>query len=257
MKTHHGAVAMIAALILVGCDDAGTTLDADLGDLDLAVATVAAEATLDDVESMTIESVGLLAPGLAGIQGPQGKLAPGDDLERSRVVTFYDEGGAVMDEFDPLLTERVEIDVDIEGSLERPMWTGQVERHRDIIVSGLLGDETERTWNGTGSDEHSAVRVLDEGDMERSFEGQATIEDVVVAVPRSENPWPISGTITRHVEVTVVNGPQGDLTRERTVVVTFDGTQYPTMTVNGEEFEIDLADRQGHRPRRRGPGGPN
>jgi len=253
MKANHGAVAVIAALALAGCDDAGTTIDADLGDLDLAVATVAAEATLDDIESMTLQNAGFLVPGLGGPQGPHQGLAPGDNLERSRIVTFFDERGDVMDEFDAQLTERIEIDVDVEGSLERPMWTGEVERHRDIVVSGLLGEETQRTWNGTGSDEHSAVRVLDEGSAERTFESQTTIEDVVVALPRSENPWPVSGTITRHVEVTVVNGPRGDLARERTVIVTFNGTQHPTMTVDGEEFEVDLADRQGNRPHRRGP----
>jgi hypothetical protein len=157
-----------------------------------------------------------------------------------------------MDGFDRLLTASVHIEVEVEGSLERPMWSGELERHRDLTVSGLLGEETERTWNGHGSDKHSKVRITDEGDMERHFESETTIEDVVVGVPRSENPWPLSGTITRHVKVEIINGPNGDVTRERTVVVTFNGTQTVTLSVNGEEFEVDLADRQGARPHRRG-----
>lgn len=246
-----GAVAL-ATLAVAACDN-GTEPE-DLGDLDLAVATVAAEATLDDVQSMALNNWGVAFGEVAAVPGwgPHGGMAPNDHLERNRTVTFYDEDGNEMDRFDRLLTASVHIVVDVEGSLERPMWSGELERHRDLTVSGLGGVETERTWNGTGSDKHSKVRITDEGDMERHFESETTIEDVMVGVPRSENPWPLSGTITRHVQVTVVNGPNGDVTRERTVVVTFNGTQTVTMTVNGEEFEVDLADRQGMRPHRRG-----
>lgn len=252
MKTMARAIILVAGLGAAACEG-GTEPDTDLGDLNLAVATVAAEATLDDVASLALETWGIPFGVVPEGPGAHHPMAPGDALERSRTVVFYDESGAVMDSHDPLLTEAIEISVEVVGSLERPMWTGEVERHRDVRVTGLLGEETERTWNGTGSDEHASVRVVEEGDVERRFESHATIDDVVVAVPRSENPWPISGTITRRVEVTVVNGPQGDVTRERTVVITFDGTQYATLTVEGEEFEVDLADRQGRRPHRRGP----
>jgi hypothetical protein len=252
MKRMERAITLVAGLALAACDG-GTAPDADLGDLNLAVATVAAEATLDDVESMALQTWGVPLGDVAAGPGAHHPMAPGDALERSRTVTFYDESGSAMEAYDPLLTERIDVSVEIVGSLERPMWSGEVERHRDVSVTGLSGEETERTWNGTGSDEHSSVRVVEEGDMERRFESQTTIEDVVVALPRSENPWPIAGTITRQVVVTVINGPEGDVTRERTVVITFDGTQYATLTVDGEEFEIDLADRQGRRPHRRGP----
>jgi hypothetical protein len=67
----------------------------------------------------------------------------------------------------------------------------------------------------------------------------------VVPVPGSESPWPLSGTITRHWVITITNGPNGDATRERTVVVTFNGTQFATITVNGETSELDLGTRPG------------
>jgi hypothetical protein len=42
------------------------------------------------------------------------------------------------------------------------------------------------------------------------------------------------------------------VTRERTVVITFDGTQFATLTVNGgDKFEVDLAARQSDRAVRR------
>ncbi len=81
----------------------------------------------------------------------------------------------------------------------------------------------------------------------------SAIEDVVHPVPRTDDAWPLSGTITRNVTVNIVNGPNGDETKTRTVVITFNGTNLPTMTVDGESFEIDLSTRSGRHPfRRRG-----
>jgi hypothetical protein len=41
--------------------------------------------------------------------------------------------------------------------------------------------------------------------------------------------------------VIIVNEAAETTQRDRVVVIVFDGTQFPTMTVNGEEFELDLA----------------
>lgn len=59
---------------------------------------------------------------------------------------------------------------------------------------------------------------------------------------------------TRTMKVTVVNGPNGDVTRDVRVVVTFDGDNTATAVVNGETYEIDLDARQGGHPLRRGFG---
>jgi hypothetical protein len=83
--------------------------------------------------------------------------------------------------------------------------------------------------------------------------GTAVIDNVVHPVPRTDDAWPLSGTITREVTINVVNGPNGDVTRTRTVVITFNGTNLPIMTVDGEAFEIDLSTRSGRHPfRKRG-----
>ncbi len=70
------------------------------------------------------------------------------------------------------------------------------------------------------------------------------VADVVILVPR-EGTWPQSGTITRNVTVEVVSGLGDTRTRERTVVITFNGTQFVSVTINGERTcELDLATRQ-------------
>ena len=70
----------------------------------------------------------------------------------------------------------------------------------------------------------------------------AVIKDVVREVPRAENPYPKSGTITRtiHAEKTV-----DGVTEIRDVVtkITFDGDNTAMMTVDKESWEINLDDR--------------
>ncbi len=170
-------------------------------------------------------------------------------------VTFFDADSVQQDAFDSLLTASMHIIVDVSGERDRPNWSGSVERHRDMWVTGLEGEETERTWNGTG--DHSVLRSRHADTLPtRTYDmtGSSTIDDVVIPHPRTEDSWPLSGTITREVHVAVLK--DGEVVREvdRTVVVVFDGTQYAEMTVNGEIFTIDLAERRLRRGYRHGQG---
>jgi len=256
LGVRRGSVLVLAGLVGSACSESSTGPDA-LADINLAVATIAAEATLEDVRSMVLGTWGIggAAP-VSGVgNGPNFNLAPGDHFARTRPVTFYGGDGDGMDAFDELLTESINIAIDVEGSVSRTNWSAELERHRDFTVSGLSGEETQRTWNGTGTNEHSRARTHGEhGEQEYSMASSTLHENVVVGLPRNAHPWPLSGTVTKHFDVTVVNGPNGDVTHERTVVIVFNGTRYVTLTVDGEAFEVDLADRQGHRPGRRGNG---
>lgn len=94
-------------------------------------------------------------------------------------------------------------------------------------------------------------RHSDEGGL-RSYEmnGTRTIDNVVHEVPR-DGAYPLSGTITRSMTVTITT-EDGTRTKSREVIITFNGTQYPEMTVDGELFEVDLEARNGERPFRGG-----
>jgi hypothetical protein len=84
--------------------------------------------------------------------------------------------------------------------------------------------------------------------------GSFTKTDVVVPVPGSESPWPLSGTIHRTMTVTVTGGVNGDFTRDVDVTITFDGDETANAVINGESFEIDLSARAGQDPIRQGFG---
>lgn len=253
----NAGTSVLAVLALAACEDTGTTPAAfDETTLTLDVATLAADAVVDEMLGMALGTAGMptlemMGGGPAGAPGGPGGHA---SMTRSHTVTFFDGGGNEMDAYDPLTTASIHIVSEMSGTRETPLWSGSIARFSDRTVSGLEGEETTHTWNGTGTHEQDRTRFDDvNGDRQYQMSGTSTTQNVVVGVPRAENPWPLSGTITHTMKVIVLNGPDGDREVERTAVVTFNGTQFATMTVGEETFEVDLADRQGRRPRNKGP----
>jgi len=244
------APVLLLATLAAACSDDPQVPDAFIED----AALIAADATLEDVtlwsqpigaapsavdaETVTASDVGV----------PGGQFGFFGSFSGTREVTFYDAAGNEQDAYDALTTESIHILHEISGEVARDGWSASVSRTRDKTVSGLEGEETERTWNGTGSEEVTRSRDLDDG-TERSYSSVGTVEyeDVVVPIPGSDPRWPVSGTVTRTMSVTR-SGPDGEVTREVTAVVTFDGSSIALLTVNGEEMEIDLTTRAGRNP---------
>jgi hypothetical protein len=234
----------LALAVLTGCAEATTGPDSVDELASAAAAALAADAVLEDLATMDE-----VVPGPSGaFAAPRGA----GNFERERTVTFYDAQGAEQDAHDPLTTASIRFVLSLEGEVSRERFFASVERHRDTHVTGLLGEEEMRTWNGEGNSRWERVRVNDEGEHSYEAEASLVIDDVVRAVDRTAHPWPLSGTITRTVEITITNGPNGDETRERTVVITFDGTRFATLTIDGEPAnDIDLETREGRNPLRR------
>ena len=64
--------------------------------------------------------------------------------------------------------------------------------------------------------------------------GESVTSNVVHAVPKEENPYPLSGTITRDLTVVIVKGPNGDETRTRYVTITFNAMQFARAVIPSE-----------------------
>jgi hypothetical protein len=175
----------------------------------------------------------------------------------SRSYAFQDGDGAPMEAYHPELTAAINLFRRVEGSVSRETETGSFSaelRHvRDLTVSGLLGRETERVWNGGGTSSSRRSRVVD-GRGSRSYELEATVTVANVIVPvragGERDPWPLGGTITHRVQG-LMTGRDESRTIDRTVVVTFNGTRFAEASVNGETFTIDLGTRHA-RPARPG-----
>ncbi len=243
--TRTGSLVLLTMIALAACNDASGPSAEDLA-LNEAVAEVAADAAIADVKQMFF---GLSAEPALGAS--YDAAAPPRDF--SRTVTFYDVGGIVMDAYNAETTASINIVVEASGDVERDGWTASVTRNRDLTVSGLEGAETSRTWNGTGSGTVTGSQHTDEhGDRSYDMASSVVIDAVVRDLPRDLNPWPTSGTITRMVTVTITTA-DSVVTRERTAVLTFNGTQFAILRLNGDdqEYEVDLAARETDRAHRK------
>lgn len=249
--------ALAAVVAMAACESATAPDDMD-DTLLVSAAVVAADGVLEDLSFMGAPFA--LGPQGAGGPGGGGAFLPGrpgqghrlgGEFSGTRSVTFLDADGVEQDRYDPVTTAEIHFVMELEGEVRRQVWTATVSRTRDMTVSGLAGEETTRTFDGTGAEDVFRSRYAEDG-SEHTFDmsGAVTWEEVVVPVPGSDARWPLSGTITRHMSVEVVGGPHGDHSRTVTVVITFDGDSTATADVDGETFEIDLDTRPGGFPLR-------
>lgn len=199
-----------------------------------------------DVRGAFFLSLGGWRPGLTGCTFVGGVFTCPDTLRNglnvSRVVTLKDAAGDTESVYDSLLTASINIIADISGDRTHGPWSATVARHREINITGLAGIETTRAVNGTGNETVSQSRVT-RNDSTRSYTivGSSVITNVVMPVRSSDggNGWPISGSITRMLTITLTSGPNAGKTETRTITLTFDGTSTPTASVNGQQFTID------------------
>ena len=256
------------ALVLGACSDStGPADDGAPPQLNADVAAMAADAVGEDVDIMRDPNfrfhIGFVAPpgGFHLFQCdydaasgwflcPDVTVGP---LTLTRTFQLRTVLGDPMDAWDEEQTAEVQVISSMAGSINREFMEASISRDRDYTVSGLQGNEQTRTWNGTGEDEVERSLHRDGGPT-RTYDmsASAIVDDVVVPHFNNQNmdPWPLSGSITREVTVTWTRDGE-TRTHTRTVVVTFDGTQFATLTVTGpngtETFEVDLAERRSHR----------
>lgn len=240
MKRLNFATVGLLALGLAACDSS-TAPDEEF-DFALDMALIAADAVAEDLGVM-----GLSVP--SGIAGVEANV----ERTRTRERTFFDAGGAEMESYDPLLTASILTVTETSGTASRGPLELTLERERTMTVTGLEGEESERTFNGTGTDARTRVATTDEfGTRSYALSGTSSTVDVVRSVDRIAQPYPLSGSITRSVTVEITNGPNGDEIRSTTITITFNGTQFAEANVDGETFEVDLDARGRNRVRRRG-----
>lgn len=262
----------IAALVVV----AGCEFGEDLGsprDLNFDAAVVAADGTLEDLQMMHGPGLGLPGIVFPPLQGdrPNCPMSDGrfscppierDGLTYTREITYYDAGGGEQDTYVEGETASIHYLITVEGELIRDRWTATILRERELEVTGLPveGEEDDGfvTWNGMGSGSVERSRHTDTGEVRTyNMESEFDIQQVVIPYPRTEHSWPVSGTITRNMTITRTLRSGETETFTRTVTITFEGEQLATVSVGGEEFIIDLSERdfgpgkmQRHRNRR-------
>lgn len=141
---------------------------------------------------------------------------------------FLDANNVPQSAFDSLTTGSIHFKSQLSGTTTG-RWS-KVDDQHDLVVSGLAGVETSRTWNGTGtsSRQDSLGHALIETHV------NTTITNVVVPAGHA-TPYPLSGTIATH---TTVSG--GLMPIDQAASLSFNGTRYATLTINGMTYTIDL-----------------
>lgn len=229
MRSRVCSSAVIAAAVLAfgACSD---LLDPSVSDLELAedLAASSAEAIGQDIAEMIAnEAFGSVAASPAEARGPH-------DLTVSRSRTCYDANGDEQAQCDPETTASMRIQLTIDGTIQREHFSAIVHRTRDMVISGLLGQETSRTHNGVGTSNDTTT--MTRGDRTRKVEESSvdSVVNVVFNLPHATNPWPVSGQIIRNVNATItVTGGDGTETRtiSRRIVVTFPPDSQGNVTV--------------------------
>lgn len=204
-------------------------------------------------------------------------VVPSETDERGATImrsyAFLDAAGAAQTAYDQDLTTSISLRFTLDARPSRDGHTGTIHVEHDLVASGLVGSEAMRTWNGTMSERTEGVPPMGgpggRGDTcgpgnpggaggpgesnpltggpdptNMKMTAVNTIRNVVMPHPLGAETWPLSGSITRveHLE----GGPNG--AKERTSVLTFNGTQYATLVTGDETVQIDLKDPRPPRP---------
>jgi hypothetical protein len=165
-------------------------------------------------------------------------------LTLNRDYAFFDANATAQSAYSASTTASANFHVSVTGTHVADNGQDVVNRDRNLTVSGLAGAETSRTWNGTGTRNDNGYRTVN--DVKRSYtvNDAVTIASVVVNLPRSSNPWPMSGTITRQISGTASvtkTGVSKSFSVTKTVTITFNGTQFATVTVGTNTYTLDLS----------------
>lgn len=164
-------------------------------------------------------------------------------LTLSRSAAFTDASGAAMSHYNDTTTATANFQITVSGVHPTMLGADTISRKRNMTTTGLLGHETTRTWNGTGTrsdggyaQDTAKIRTYHTADT-------VTFASVVVKLPRSQNPWPLSGTITRQISGTgsvVAGTTTRSFSVTKTVTITFNGTRLVPMMVGNVAFTLDL-----------------
>lgn len=262
MKRSLLAIAMSAALGLGACADTTATRLPLLDDADVTadIAASSGEAMASAlVTMMANEADGALTFVSGNSTGPSA-----NSVSHTRSRTCFDAAGAVVaDCRPPSSVRKIVTHVTIDGTREGThtnrggatvTWTGAVHRVSDDTLTRNFNTaeppaETSRTHAGvtTGNDTTSFT----DGTVSR-IAREATVDSVRAVtwnLPRSSNPWPVSGSIVRNasVNVTITRGGQTEtrsLTRRVQITFPADAQGNVVLQINDQTCNLNLVTRK-------------
>ena len=257
-------LAVAGAMFLAACDNSGEPNPSSTLNFDAAV--VAADGALEDLQMMHGPKLGLRGavfpplPNESDCFQADGQFQchpfEREGLTYTRTITYLDENGDPQTDengdplYDEATTDGIRYQISVEGDFDREWWSASIDRERDLTVTGLKDDNSEAggdgvvKWNGSGSGYVERSHHSDGGAFRLyTMESSSEINAVVVPYPRTEDGWPLSGTITRTMTITRESDTGDGETVTRTVTIEFTGEQFVTVTVGDDTYTLDLSER--------------
>ncbi|HET9984215.1 MAG TPA: hypothetical protein VFQ38_11530 [Longimicrobiales bacterium] len=174
----------------------------------------------------------------------------GVTIERS--VAFLDAAGKPQQAYDTVTTNTIDTRLTVSGTLIRSRRPHRdhdgdgavagndtvrttVQDASDRTVSGLAKGSAQRTVNGTSAGKETTTGSDTTGTFTVVRVVGDTVKNVVVPVASDSIRYPVSGSVTRSMQVTLTRAGQAPTASTRREVVTYNGTNTATVviTVNG------------------------
>ncbi len=263
----RAATALTVAALFTACgDSASSPTDAGVSAsvaaaTTLDVATVSGDAAKEDVEMIKVNRGAFgIAQATDFERFSRWESCPYDATAKrfvcvdkvrgpftyTRSYAYLDATATAQTAYSATTTSSANFKWSLSGTITKDRWSGSVSRNRDITLSGLLGANNTVTVDGTGAAEKQRTTFLRDSagpnglTRNYSLESSLVIAKVVTPAIRMPDAWPASGTITRNYTVIRTDATNGTTTTTRNSVVTFNGTQFADLVVNGKAFTIDL-----------------
>ncbi len=234
---------------VAACSDSTTAaVSTNLSDSTISadVAATSGDAVASSVSDMVVSENSAALPSAAA-----DNVTQGDSVTISRTRICFDSTGTVLAGCSPVSAIRkVVIHATFDGTRTGVNFNGAVHRVRDDTVSRNFtgATETSRTHDAVGTAKDTSD--FDNGTVTRVFveNAQDSVEGVTWNLPRSSNPFPVSGKFVRNVAVHAeFHGPNRDETRDvtRRVEVDFpaDAQGNVTLTINAKTCNLNLVSR--------------
>ena len=244
-------VAASAAAILSACESSTDVALMNDATITADVAASAGDAIALSVANMVANET---AAALSNLEAAPTANLNDNALSYTRTRTCLDVNGAVVAGCSPMASVRkIATHVVMNGTRsgasadDTKSWTGAVHRVSDDTVTRVFTGTTETSRVHADVSTGNDTTTFTEGTFSRKVVEAVldSVKQVTWTVPRSTNPWPVSGSIKRTatVKVTVTKGDRTE-TRDvvRTITVTFppDAQGNVVMTINGKTCNLNL-----------------
>lgn len=248
LRAPAAALAMAAVLVLSGCSDNPTSPENSLTtqDADVIAAQLAASLSsgnggaMVEIDAARESAVSATSGGFP-TAAAETTFASGS-VTYTLSITFFDADGVELPGYDTTAVRMV-VAARATGSFSSPHYTATVGHSALHDVTGIEPSTDRLTFNGEADDTLNADFTDQEPSGARSFDWTSATdwEDVVALKDDAVNPYPLSGRLVWSAVVDVVvlrDGKQIAAHHEVTAWVTFNGTRYPEIVINGTHHYV-------------------